>query len=163
MCWGNHIWSRSDKLSILYCCAPLYASINSFAWGAHGGFSLYLNLHIAEQRPIVQQLVILPAPANLPHIALFGQRRGGVWCSSPQVTEVTCSLRWWGAHTDVPGEIIWSRPVVSNSIWALLESVDMRKNEKNNKLYMDPDEAESFSVWSIVSATEISWAELNDN
>lgn len=108
------------------------ASKHSFAYGARGGFLAYLNLHIAEQRPAVQQLVVLPAPANLPHAALPGQRRGGVWCSSPQVTEVTCGLRWWwGAHTDVLGEIIWSRPVVSNSIRALLE--DMWEKKVKNK------------------------------
>lgn len=108
------------------------ASKHSFAYGARGGFLAYLNLHIAEQRPAVQQLVVLPAPANLPHAALPGRRRGGVWCSSPQVTEVTCGLRWWwGAHTDVLGEIIWSRPVVSNSIRALLE--DMWEKKVKNK------------------------------
>lgn len=67
---------------------------------------VYLNLHIAEQRPTVQQLVVLPAPANLTHIAPPGQRSGGAGGSSPQVAEVTCGLGRWGAHADVVREIV---------------------------------------------------------
>lgn len=79
--------------------------------------AVYLNLHIAEQRPTVQQLVVLPAPAHLPHVAPPGHGRGGGGCSSAQVTEVARGLRWRRAHPDMQGEIIWSGPVVSNSIW----------------------------------------------
>lgn len=53
---------------------------------------LYLNLHIAEQRLAVQQLVILPAPADLPHVAPPRHWVGSIVCISTQVAEVTCSL-----------------------------------------------------------------------
>lgn len=83
-------------------------------------FNVYLNLHIAEQRPTVQQLVVLPAPTNLTHVAPPGQRRGAAGGSSPQVAEVTRGLGRWGAHADVMREIVRPRPVVSDSIWTLL-------------------------------------------
>lgn len=82
--------------------------------------SVYLNLHIAEKRPTVQQLVVLPAPTNLTHVAPPGQRSRSAGGSSPQVAEVTCGLRRWGAHANVARIIVWPRPVVSDSIWTLL-------------------------------------------
>ena len=94
----------------------------------------YLDLHIAEQRPTVQQPVVLPAPAHLPHVALPGHRRLGAGCSSAQITEVSCGLRWRRALTDVPGEIIWSRPVVSDSIWTLTDTGDIKRRHLNTLL-----------------------------
>lgn len=48
-------------------------------------------MHIAEQRLAVQQLVILPAPADLPHVAPPRHWVGRIVCISTQVAEVTCS------------------------------------------------------------------------
>lgn len=56
--------------------------------------SVYLNLHITEQRLAVQQLVKLPTPADLPHISLPRHQMGYIRHRATQVAEVTCSLGW---------------------------------------------------------------------
>lgn len=87
------------------------------AQAAHAPFPSYLDLHVAEQRALIQLLVVLPPPAHLSYIAVPGCGWRGVRRSPPQITQVTRSLMGDRAHTDVMRKISQLWPVVSDPIW----------------------------------------------